>query len=139
PGATIHTDEYWIRMTRQAVYFQDATEQALAAGHNQLVEISPNPVALMGMMNTAFSVGKPDAQLLISLKRKVDPSESLLDLLAKLYVTGSPVDFRMSLVPAPVTLPATPRSRRRLRSLRSSVFGPQRGHRQAFLACRAPA
>ncbi|MDN6135986.1 polyketide synthase Pks13 [Corynebacterium sp.] len=94
PGATIHTDEYWIRMTRQAVYFQDATEQALAAGHNQLVEISPNPVALMGMMNTAFSVGKPDAQLLISLKRKVDPSESLLDLLAKLYVTGSPVDFR---------------------------------------------
>ena len=94
PGTTIHTDEYWIRMTRQAVYFQDATEQALAAGHNQLVEISPNPVALMGMMNTAFSVGKPDAQLLISLKRKVDPSESLLDLLAKLYVTGSPVDFR---------------------------------------------
>ena len=94
PGATIHTDEYWIRMTRQAVYFQDATEQALAAGHNQLVEISPNPVALMGMMNTAFSVGKADAQLLISLKRKVDPSESLLDLLAKLYVTGTPVDFR---------------------------------------------
>ena len=94
PGATIHTDEYWIRMTRQAVYFQDATEQALAAGHNQLVEISPNPVALMGMMNTAFSVGKADAQLLISLKRKVDPSESLLDLLAKLYVTGAPVNFR---------------------------------------------
>lgn len=94
PGATIHTDEYWIRMTRQAVYFQDATEQALAAGHNQLVEISPNPVALMGMMNTAFGVGKADAQLLISLKRKVDPSESLLDLLAKLYVTGTPVNFR---------------------------------------------
>ena len=93
PGTTVHTDEYWIRMTRQAVYFQDATEQALAAGHNQLVEISPNPVALMGMMNTAFSVGKADAQLLISLKRKVDPSESLLDLLAKLYVTGTPVDF----------------------------------------------
>src|SRR5699024_11203600 len=81
----VHTDEYWIRMTRQAVYFQDATEQALAAGHNQLVEISPNPVDLMGMMNTAFSVGKADAKLLISLKRKVDPSESLLDLLAKLY------------------------------------------------------
>ena len=94
PGQTVHTDEYWIRMTRQAVYFQDATEQALAAGHNQLVEISPNPVALMGMMNTAFSVGKADAQLLISLKRKVDPSESLLDLLAKLYVTGTPVNFR---------------------------------------------
>ncbi|MDY3128163.1 MAG: beta-ketoacyl synthase N-terminal-like domain-containing protein, partial [Corynebacterium sp.] len=93
PGAVVHTDEYFLRMTRQAVYFQDATEQALAAGHTQLVEIAPNPVALMGMMNTAFSVGKPDAQLLVSLKRKVDPSESLLELLAKLYVAGTNVDF----------------------------------------------
>ncbi|QCB29368.1 type I polyketide synthase [Corynebacterium endometrii] len=93
PGATVHTDEYWLRMTRQAVYFQDATEQAFAAGHTQLVEISPNPVALMGMMNTAFSVGKADAQLLYVLKRKVDPTESILDLLAKLYVGGQPVDY----------------------------------------------
>lgn len=93
PGAVVHTDEYWLRMTRQAVYFQDATEQAFAAGHTQLVEIAPNPVALMGMMNTAFSVGKADAQLLYVLKRKVDASESILDLLSKLYVAGEPVDY----------------------------------------------
>lgn len=93
PGTTVHDEDYWLRMTRYPVYLQDATEQAFAAGHTQLVEISPNPVALMGLMSTAFAVGKADAQLLYSLKRKVDPTESLLDLLSKLYVTGTSVNF----------------------------------------------
>ncbi|AKE40068.1 polyketide synthase Pks13 [Corynebacterium camporealensis] len=92
-GAVVHDEDYWIRMTRQPVHLQTATEQAFAAGHTQLVEISPNPVALMGLMSTAFAAGKADAQLLYTLKRKVDPSESLLDLLAKLYVAGAPVDY----------------------------------------------
>lgn len=93
PGEVIHEPDYWLRCTRQSVWFQDATEQAFAAGHNTLVEIAPNPVSLMGMMNTAFSVGKPDAQLLYVLKRKVPETESIPDLLAKLYVAGAPIDF----------------------------------------------
>lgn len=93
PGALVHDEDYWIRMTRQPVMLQDATEAAFASGHTQIVEISPNPIALMGLMSTAFAVGKSDAQLLFSLKRKVDPTESLLDLLAKLYVAGAPVDY----------------------------------------------
>ncbi|MER0085097.1 alpha/beta fold hydrolase [Corynebacterium sp. KPL2805] len=97
PGTTVHDEDYWLRMTRYPVYLQDATEQAFAAGHTQLVEISPNPVALMGLMSTAFAVGKADAQLLYSLKRKVEPTESLLDLLSKLYVTGTPVNFAAAL------------------------------------------
>ena len=92
-GETVHDVDYWIRMTRQPVMFQDATEAAFAAGHTTLVEISPNPVAIMGMMNTAFSVGKPDAQLLYSLKRKENEVSTLLDLAAKLYVQGMPVDL----------------------------------------------
>ena len=92
-GETVHDVDYWIRMTRQPVLFQDATEAALAAGHTTLVEISPNPVAMMGMMNTAFTVGKPDTQLLFSLKRKENEVGTLLDLAAKLYVAGMPVDF----------------------------------------------
>ena len=92
-GETIHDVDYWIRMTRQPVLFQDATEAALAAGHTTLVEISPNPVAIMGMMNTAFTVGKPDTQLLFALKRKESEPGTLLDLAAKLYVSGMPVDF----------------------------------------------
>ncbi|RNE49988.1 polyketide synthase Pks13 [Corynebacterium alimapuense] len=93
PGTTVHDTDYWLRMTRQPVYFQDAIEVAFAHGHNTLVEISPNPVAMMGMINTAFSVGKPDAQLLFVLKRKVNVSDSVRELLAKLYTSGDQVDF----------------------------------------------
>lgn len=93
PGQTVHDPDYWLRCTRQSVRFQDATEQALAAGHTMLVEISPHPVALMGMMSTALSLGKADAQLLFTLKRKIPADQSLLDLLAALYVSGQPVDI----------------------------------------------
>lgn len=93
PGEVVHDADYWVRCTRQPVWFQDATEQAFAAGHNTLVEISPNPIAIMGMMNTAFSVGKPDAKLLYALKRKEPETHTIPDLLAKLYVEGAPIDF----------------------------------------------
>lgn len=102
PGSTVHDEDYWLRMTRQPVFLEDATRAAFAAGHTQLVEIAPNPVALMGMMSTAFAVGKADAQLLYALKRKVDPSVSLLGLLAKLYVAGAPVDYRAVFGDGPV-------------------------------------
>lgn len=94
PGETVHDADYFLRCTRHAVWFQDSTEAAFAAGHTALVEIAPNPVALMGMMSTAFAAGKPDAQLLFALKRKVPAAASLRDLLATLYVSGAPVDFR---------------------------------------------
>ncbi|MEX3504332.1 polyketide synthase Pks13 [Corynebacterium sp. LK2510] len=114
-GETVHTDEYFLRMTRQPVYFQDAVEAAFNAGHTTLVEIAPNPVALMGMMNTAFSVGKPDAQLLFSTKRKEDEVGTLLDLAAKLYVQGVDVDFTGFYGPGTVIpAPPTPFRRNRL-------------------------
>ncbi|WP_448860335.1 polyketide synthase Pks13 [Corynebacterium propinquum] len=92
-GAVVHNEDYWLHMTRQPVHFQDAVASAFAHGHNTMVEISPNPVALMGMMNTAFSVDKADAKLLKTLKRKEDSANNLVDLLAQLYVLGQPVDF----------------------------------------------
>ncbi|GAB3947089.1 polyketide synthase Pks13 [Corynebacterium tapiri] len=92
-GSLVHNDEYFLRMTRQPVWFEDAISQVLAAGHSTLVEIAPNPVGIMGMMNTAFAAGKPNTQLLYALKRKVDEAASLRDLLAKLYVAGQPIDF----------------------------------------------
>lgn len=94
PGTTVHTADYFLRCTRQAVWFQDAIEAGFAAGHNTFVEVTPNPVALMGMMNTAFSVGRPDAQLLFTLKRKEDEPAAILDLVAKLYANGASIDFR---------------------------------------------
>lgn len=92
-GAVVHNEDYWLEMTRQPVYFQDVVTSAFAHGHNTMVEISPNPVALMGMMNTAFSVDKANAKLLKTLKRKEDSAKNLVDLLAQLYVLGQPVDF----------------------------------------------
>ena len=86
PGQTIHDDAYFLRMTRQPVYFQDATEAAFAAGHTTLVEITPNPVALMGMMNTAFAAGQPDAQLLFTT--------------CLLYTSTSPRDRTRSRMPS---------------------------------------
>lgn len=93
PGDVVHDSDYWIRCTRGSVWFLESTQQAFAAGHTMLVEISPNPVALMGMMNTAFSVGAGDSQLLYALKRKVPAADSLRDLLAKLYVAGADINF----------------------------------------------
>ena len=95
PGTVVHEPDYWVRCTRQRVWFLDATQQAFAAGHTMLVEVSPNPVALMGMMNTAFSVGAGDSQLLYVLKRKVGSAESIRDLLAKLYVAGQPINLEL--------------------------------------------
>lgn len=92
-GAVVHNEDYWLEMTRQPVYFQDVVTSAFAHGHNTMVEISPNPVALMGMMNTAFSVDKANAKLLKTLKRKEDSAKNLVDLLAQLYVLGQPIDF----------------------------------------------
>lgn len=92
-GAIVHDADYFLRCTRQPVWFSDATTQAFAHGHETLVEVSPHPVALMAMMNTAFAVGKADAQLLFTLKRKVPATESIHALLAKLYVHGGDIDF----------------------------------------------
>ena len=114
PGETVHDADYWVRCTRQSVWFQDAIEQAFAAGHTTLVEIAPNPVAIMGMMNTAFSVGKPDAQLLYALKRKVPDTHTIPDLLAKLYVAGAPIDFAALYGAGPIVdAPAMPWKKQR--------------------------
>ncbi|WP_257159845.1 polyketide synthase Pks13 [Corynebacterium cystitidis] len=108
PGEVVHDDQYFLTMTRQPVYFQDAIEKAFEAGHTTLVEVCPNPVAIMGMMNTAFAAGKPDAQLLYTMKRKEDEVESLIDLAAKLYVRGQDVDWTKiygvgDVIPSPFT------------------------------------
>lgn len=114
-GAVVHDTEYFLRCTRQSVWFQDATEAALAQGFGQLVEISPNPVALMGMMATAFGVDRADTQLLYALKRKESPAASLRNLLAQLYVVGAPVNFHLlhGMLGPRVDAPHTPWNKRR--------------------------
>ncbi|MDO4911367.1 MAG: alpha/beta fold hydrolase [Corynebacterium sp.] len=93
-GATVHDPQYWLDCTRGRVWFMDAVQTAFAHDFNTFVEITPNPVAIMPMMNTAFSIDRGDARLLFTLKRKVGASEALRDLVSKLYVTGAPINFR---------------------------------------------
>ena len=93
PGEAPHDAEYFLRCTRHSVWFEDATRLAFERGHSTMVEIAPNPVAIMGLMKTAFSVGRGDAKLLFALKRKVPTAQSMRDLLAEMYVAGAPVDL----------------------------------------------
>lgn len=128
PGVVVHTSDYFLRCTRQPVWFQDATEAAFEAGATTLVEIAPNPVALMGMMATAFATGHPDAQLLFTLKRKVPAAEGLRSLLATLYAAGMPVDLRRLHGHGPVAaIPGVPwRRQRHWTTARPSSGAPAR-------------
>ncbi|QNH95401.1 polyketide synthase Pks13 [Corynebacterium anserum] len=94
PGEKIHDADYFVRCTRQPVWFSDATGQQFDDGYRTFVEISPNPVALMPMMNNSFAHNAMDSQLLCVLKRKEPVSETLGNLLAELYVQGQDVDLK---------------------------------------------
>ena len=101
-GETPHDADYFLRCTRQPVWFEDATTAAFSRGFDTLVEIAPHPVALMGMMKTAFSVGRPDAKLLYALKRKEPEVQSLRSLIAGAYVAGQSVNLKAVHGPGPV-------------------------------------
>ncbi|AZA12556.1 polyketide synthase Pks13 [Corynebacterium choanae] len=114
PGETVHTVDYFLRCTRGQVYFTQACEDVFGDGFDCVVEISPNPVGLMGLAGTAFAVGKFDAQLLPSLKRKVDPRDSLTDVVTRMWAMGQPVQLRQLLGDGPLQdLPVDPFNRNR--------------------------
>ncbi|WP_295627733.1 polyketide synthase Pks13 [uncultured Corynebacterium sp.] len=93
PGDVVHDADYFVRCTRQSVWFADAVSRACAAGYTTFVEFSPNPVALMPTMATAFAAGLPDAQLIHLLKRKESAGESLAAACATLYAHGHDIDL----------------------------------------------
>ena len=93
PGDVVHDADYFVRCTRQSVWFSDAVSRACAAGYTTFVEFAPNPVALMPTMATAFAAGLPDAQLVHLLKRKEPAGESLAAACATLYAHGHDIDL----------------------------------------------
>jgi polyketide synthase 13 len=94
PGETVHTADYFLRCTRYSVWFSDATGRLFDEGFRTFVEFSPNPVALMPMMNTAFAHNAGESSLLYLLKRKEPSVDTLLRTVGDLYVRGGDVDFR---------------------------------------------
>nr|WP_068272638.1 polyketide synthase Pks13 [Aldersonia kunmingensis] len=89
----VHTEDYWVKNMRHAVYFTNAIRLAVEAGHSTYVELAPNPVALMQVAATTFAAGMHDAQLIQTLKRKEDESLGVLSALAQLYVYGQNINL----------------------------------------------
>ncbi|MEJ6549756.1 polyketide synthase Pks13 [Corynebacterium sp. USCH3] len=94
PGAVLHDADYFLRCTRYSVWLSDATGTLFDEGFRTFVEFSPNPVALMPMMNTAFAHNAGESSLMYLLKRKEPSVDTLLATVGELYVRGADVDFR---------------------------------------------
>ena len=94
PGEVVHDADYFVRCTRQPVWFADATGKQFDDGYRTFVEISPNPVALMPLMNNAFAHEAGESKLLFALKRKEPVDETIAALLAELYVQGAELDLK---------------------------------------------
>lgn len=93
PGDVVHDAEYFVRCTRQPVWFSDATAAQFDEGFRTFVEFSPNPVALMPMMNTAFAHDAGESSLMYLLKRKESSADSIVATVAELYVRGADIDI----------------------------------------------
>ena len=101
-GETVHDAEYFLRCTRQPVWFADATGKQFDDGFRTFLEISPNPVALMPMMNNSFAHDASDSKLMFLLKRKEPEAETILSALAELYVQGADIDLKRLVGPGPI-------------------------------------
>ncbi|MGO1912804.1 MAG: acyltransferase domain-containing protein, partial [Corynebacterium sp.] len=93
PGSVVHDADYFVRCTRHTVWFSDATGALFDEGHRTFIEFSPNPVALMPMMNTAFAHNAGESSLMFLLKRKEPSGDTLLTTIAELYARGADVDL----------------------------------------------
>ena len=108
PGEVVHDAEYFLRCTRQPVWFSEATGKQFDDGYRTFIEFSPNPVALMPLMNNSFAHNASDSKLMFLLKRKEPVSQTLLSTLAELYVQGADLDLKALAGGSRVSLPKVP-------------------------------
>ena len=99
--------EYWYRNLRDTVQFERSTRALLGEGHRAFVEISPHPVLLVGLHETASQVsaekagqgnmGKPadpGARVFGSLRRDDGGPRRFLTSLSEAWVQGVDVDWK---------------------------------------------
>ena len=108
PGEVVHDAEYFLRCTRQPVWFSEATGKQFDDGYRTFIEFSPNPVALMPLMNNSFAHNASDSKLMFLLKRKEPVSQTLLSTLAELYVQGADLNLKALAGGSRVRLPKVP-------------------------------
>ncbi|MFD4766022.1 SDR family NAD(P)-dependent oxidoreductase [Streptomyces niveus] len=84
--------EYWYTNLRATVRFESAVRDLLDHGHGVFVEMSPHPVVVPGIRETAESAEIP-AAVLGSLRRDDGGPRRFLASLAEAYAHGVPLDW----------------------------------------------
>lgn len=85
-------EAYWMRNFREPVAFGQTIEQMLADGYDTFLELSPHPVLVHAIKETAESTGK-QILALPSLRRNEDERQTMLESLGELYVRGCPIQW----------------------------------------------
>ncbi|MEA5360356.1 SDR family NAD(P)-dependent oxidoreductase [Amycolatopsis sp., V23-08] len=97
---------YWFENLRGTVRFEDAVRRLLDAGHDLFVEVSPHPVLVPGIEDTAEAAGAEPAAVLGTLRRDHGGPAEFLLALGRLELCGRPVDRDWPGDPArPLALP----------------------------------
>ncbi|MFI5761841.1 alpha/beta fold hydrolase [Streptomyces sp. NPDC051563] len=89
------TGDYWYRNLRRPVEFAVAVRAALDAGFTTFLEMSPHPLLVHGVHETAESAGLPAAAV-GTLRRGEGGLRRFLLSAAEAFVQGAPVDWRTS-------------------------------------------
>ncbi|MEU8814275.1 type I polyketide synthase [Actinoplanes sp. NPDC048796] len=107
--------DYWYGNLRRPVRFAPAVQRLIAEGHHTFVEMSPHPVLVGPVQDTADGAGE-DVVTVGSLRRGEGGLRRLLTSAAQAYVRGLAVDWT-AVVPRPggppARLPTYPFQRRR--------------------------
>ncbi|MEV6645024.1 acyltransferase domain-containing protein [Amycolatopsis sp. NPDC051371] len=137
---------YWTANLRRPVRFTQAVAAAVADGHRWFVEVSPHPIALPAVEQTAAGV-----RTLPTLSRRDGEENAFARSLAELHAAGHPAVLDRRYPEAPVLdLPPSPWEHRTFRPPRRTIGHPLLGTRvevpdegrhlwQATIAPDAPA
>ncbi|MER5810500.1 type I polyketide synthase [Streptomyces sp. NPDC002033] len=106
---------YWFRNLRRTVRFEAAMRRVIEDGHGTVIEISPHPVLLVAVEETADALAAAPA-VVGTLSKHDGGTGRVLASLAELYVRGLPVDWEAALAadrPRRIALPTYPFQRQR--------------------------
>ncbi|KTS76476.1 polyketide synthase [Pseudomonas oryzihabitans] len=84
--------DYWFRVLRETVRFQDGLQALIAEGHRLFIEVSPHPV-LTSLIDDALRGAGVAGGAVATLDQRKDDRASLLQALAHAFVHGAPVDW----------------------------------------------
>ncbi|MGW0845446.1 type I polyketide synthase [Streptomyces sp. NPDC002787] len=85
--------EYWYRNLRSTVRLRTTVTGLVEAGHRVFIEISPHPVLVGAVQETAEAAGR-DVAVMGTLRRGEGGPQRLLLSLGEAHAQGAPVDWR---------------------------------------------